>query len=836
MDIVNSFEIEGEKFYFYDISKVIKDNEKLQRLPIVLKILLEANLRKAKDNTEFSKIIDIFENRKNQKIGFYPSRMIMQGFSYLNFFMDLASMRDFAKKEALEANKINPEILVDMIIDDSLDINNKNIVKKENEKNKESYGFAKWAENSFSNLRIIPPGSGICHQINLEYLSTILHIEKKEDKFFLYPETIVGTDTNTAMINSFGVLGWSVDSIKAQGVMLGNELFLPLPKVIGVKVCKQLKETVTSWDIVSGLVKLLKEQNVKNCLIEFYGEGLKYLTLENRAVISKSAFEYEAKCSFFAVDDKTIKYFDETRENEDYGKLIETYLKKQNLFYQNENLDYDRVIEFDLSKLCANVLFLKKPQESIDIESLQNFPKFNKTESLEDSDIVTASIVLSTFLKSNSYILAHAALIAKKAVALGLKVNSKTKASLVIEPFIKEYLEKLDFLKYFKELGFIIIDYKKDNSIFNIESSIEKEIKSNNLNLCSVISSDIQIEDMLNPLIKSNYKMSASLVILYSLTGKIDIDLFNKEICADTYLADLWPKSYEVTSHLGKLDKILYKDIYKNIFRGDEFWQKLKFENSSFYNWDKESTYIQSLTFKKEPVLEKLEIQKAGILAIFGDNISTKQIFPLGQISLYSPAARYLESMKVKSFEYGTFEDRKQNAEVMTRGVFDSIDIKNLMISKEGGYTKDYENNEIVSIYDKALAFKKQNRDSLIFAGENFAKGVSSYWAARSIGVLGIKAVIAKSFDEVYKEDLISFGVLPLEFVEDDIKTLKLKGDESITISDNLIKVNSIVKAEIHKNGIKIEIDLKTRLDTKKELELYKNRGILNSFFEKKGL
>jgi aconitate hydratase len=841
LDIINSFKIENETFYFYDISKVISSSKKLIKLPIVLKILLEANLRKSKDSIEFNKIVNIFTNRMNSKIGFYPSRIIMKDFTGIPTLIDLASMRDFVKEKSGDVSKINPQIMLDLVIDNTSTVFSNNEddisknIEKDNEENKERYEFVKWAQGTFSNFRVIPPGSGICHNVNLEYLSTILHVEQKEDKYFLYPETIVGSDSQTTLINSLGVLGWGIDGVDAQAVMFGMPITLDLPKVVGVNIHGILKDGITSADLVLTLSTILKEYGVVGKLVEFYGESLKYLTLEDRSIISNIAPEYGAICSFFAIDDKTISYFNKTRDNEDYSKLIKTYLEKQNLFFTGEELSYDEIVDLDLSLLEPTITNLKRTNENSSIEHLKNLPIINNGKFLKDTDIVISTITSCT-TSTNPYLLIHAALIAKKAFEFGLKIDKKIKTSLIPGTLVvKEYLESLDLLKYLENLGFNIVGYgctKSSMNLNNIENNVEHDIKENKLNVCEITSEKRDLDEKNNTLIKSSYLMSPSLVILYSLIGTVKFDLFNEIFGTlddkDIYLKDLWPSIKEVGSYLQKLDDTLYKDIYKDIFKGNEFWRKLIVNKEDTFSWNENSTYIQASKLLDEHSLEKIEMKNAGILALFGDGVSTDYISPYGQISLYSPAAKYLESKGVKSYEYSSFKSRRGCQEVMLRGTFDNIRLKNLMVSKEGAYTMDYETGEIVSIYEKSQKYKQINKPLVIIAGDDYGIGEQIDWASKGTKLLGIEAVIAKSFDERHKSSLIALGILPLEFIDDDIQTLKLKGNETISIKAREIKEDSKILVIVHKEDFDVEIELKCRLDNETEVKYYKNGGVLS--------
>ncbi len=834
MDIVNSFEIENEVFYYYDLKKLTNENKRLEKLPIVLKILLESNLRKATNKEQFEQIINSFENRRNDKISFYPSRLVLEEFSELPIFIDLAVLREKVDILGGDLKKVNPQILIDLIIDNRfLEENVKSSKESEYNLVEEKYHFIKWASHNFTNLRIIPPGSGICNQVNLEFLSTILHVERKDNKFFLYPETILGTDTHATMINSLGVLGFRIDSIESQLAILGLPVKIDFPKVLGINIFGKLNNAVTSSDLVTFLIEKLKNSNINGELVEFFGEGLEYLTLEDRSFISIAAPKYNASCSYFAIDNKTIRYFKKTRGNEDYGKLIKTYLENQGLFYTNEILDYDKIIDFDLSTVYPDIKDKKNLNESL--INLKNFPLMKKGNFLKDGDIVLSLLFTS---KLSLHHLIHSLLLAKKAVTLGIKVNKNINAKFVIDTNIKkEHLESLNLIRYIEDLGFEI---KYDEYHFNsseIDEDIKKDILTNNLNLCSISSQNVDyLENSMN-LIKSNYIVSSSLVVFFSLVGNVKFDFENDiiEIIDNkaVYLNDIWPTNEEVVSYLGKVDYTLYKEIYKDIYKGNEFWQNLNIELSNTYNWNQDSTYIQaSQIITQENFISDLRIENAEILALFADNISTEQILPSKNISLYSPTARYLEEKGIKSFEYNDFESRYGNFEVMIRNLFDTSEVKNMMISKEGGYTIDYENNEIVPIFEKALKSKSKNIPQIIIAGKDFGKGKTKYWAIRALKIIGVDIIIAKSFDEKYRKNLINFGILPLEFVDDDIESIKLKGNEKITIINEKIKEKSIIDAIIKKESINISIELKCRLDNDEEVNYYKEGGVLNFLFK----
>lgn len=792
MDIVNSFEIENEKFYYYDINRLCVQNLKLKKLPIVLKILLEANLRKVKNNDDLNRVIKVFSNREASQIEFNASRVVLDESLGLNTLVDLTSFRE-------KYENINPKIMIDLLMNSSLD-----------EKNKEKYEFVKWASRSFSNLRVIPPKNRTLHPINLEFLSTILHIEKNEDKFFLYPETVLGN-------NTFGVLGLNVDTIKLKLALLGKDVSISLPKVVGVNVKGKLKDGVLSSDVIKSLKSRLKEINPNGKIIEFYGESLKYLTLEERVKILKIARELNFSSFFFAIDDKTIDYFNKTRGSEDFSNLVKKYLQLQGLFYDEDNvIEYDELITLDLEVIKPNIVKGKRLEDNIHINTLANLPILNKTTILEDNDVVIAAIE-----NFDPYFIIHMALIAKKAHDLGIKINKNIKAFAKVD---LECLEKTGLLRYLENIGFVV-DSKIDS--FDLESNIEADIRHNNLNICSISSCEKAFE---YPLIKSNYLMSSSLVVIYSLIGTIKFNLFEDSIVliddSEISLDDLWPLPQEVAGYLDELNISLYQDIYKNIFNGNEFWNNIEVESSALYKWNKNSTYLQSSKFFEEAKVEKIEIRNASILALFDDKVSIDQISPKGQISLFSTTAKHLESKGLKSFDFDSFEKRNTNSEVMTRAIFDTTDIHNRMVSKEGSFTMAYEEHEIVSIYEKSQKCKEKSIPLVIFAGSDFGIGEFDEWAVRGIKLLGVKAIIAKSFSDEYRTNLVNYGILPLEFIDDDIDSLKLKGEENITITLDEIKPDVKLNLVVKKEYFEVEIELKCRLDSFDEVEYYKEGGI----------
>ena len=830
---INSIDFNNNKYYYYDLNEVFKYHPILQRLPNSLKVLLELNIRNADEN-QIDSIINIFVEKDNlEKIEFYPSRIIMQDFSGIPAMVDFASMRDAMFIQNKDVNLVNPQITVDLIIDNSLNSDTSNVysnLEKEITRNKERYKFAKWAQNKFKNFSVIPPGRGISQQINLEYLSTMLSSSKIDDNIFLFPESIIGTDSHTTMINALGVLGWGVNTLELESAMLGSSISLYLPKVVGVNIIGSLAQGVSINDAVLTLTNILKEHNVKEKIVEFYGLGLKNISLEDRATLSNKAPEYGAICAYFTIDDNTISFVEQTRGVN--ASLIKTYYERQGMYSGVTVLDYDEYLEFDLSLIKPIISGPKKIETKVYVDELPSLLEtFKKGNFINDNDIVLATITSCTST-SNPILLIQAALLAKKACELGLKININIKRSLTPGSLIvKEYLKELGLLKYLEKLGFDIIGFDCTSDCEEQEELVERvslDIDKFFLNVCSLTSSDKNFQESIHPKVKSNWLMSPALVIAYCLKGSMNFDITKEAIIQDIYLSDIWPSMNEVNEYVSKLDYKIYKEVYKDIFIGSKSWQELEYKNTDTYSWDENSTYIQACEIFEDINLDNIEISNAKIIAIFADNISSDYLSPIGQIPPYSPAALYLQSKGLKPDTFNSFGNRRGNSEVMVRGILSSINIQNKMVKpKEGGYTKDFVNNEIMSFYDFSLRMKEENTALIIFAGHNYGIGPYREWAAKGTRLLGVKVVVAKSFDEKHKINLIKMGILPLEFIDEDSESLNLKGDEIITIKTEELKVNEKIQMEIRKNDEVSIITLQSKLENKKEILYYKNGGIL---------
>jgi aconitate hydratase len=816
----SSFIFNKNVYYYCDLKKIFEKYPLLRKLPNSTKILLESNIRNAKDE-DISSIISTFIHRNFlNKIEFYPNRVILEDSVGIPILIELALMREFVYSQGKNPKDLSPKIMLDLVIDNSLN-NNENI-------NKQKYSFIKWASAEFKNLSVIPCNLGLCKKVNLEYLSTMISSKIQDDKIYIYPETLVGSDSQTTMLNALGVLSYNIQEIEIQSLLLGSSTNLSFPKVIGIELIGLPINAVGINDIILNLINILREHKVSDTIVEFYGSALKYISIEDRATIASIAPKYGAICSYFAIDNTTIAYMEKTRGIS--VRLVEEYFTKQGMF-NNNDLTYDEYITFDLSNVETTVSGPRKIEDSFNIEELvSKFTTFKKGHYVNDNDIVLAIISSTT-----STSLIQAALLAKKACELKLSINSNIKRILFIDSLIiKEYLIKLDLYKYFEELGFEILN--KDLSFYSTKKlnmlKISMDIDKFDLNVVSLVSSIENFKEKIHPKVNSNWQMNPALLIAYCLKGNIDFNILENTIYKDIMLNDIWPSNDEVSEYLKKVDYKVYKKAYENIFNGNEQYKELKYQNLPIYKWENKDTLIEVQKNQKlfeNKSLDKIEIKDAKILALFGNAITTEQITPIGRILPYTKAGTYLESKELKADEFGNFEDRRLNVEVMLRGTFSNTKLKNKIVSpKEGGFTKDFLSGEIIPIYDFCEEMQKTNTPLVIFAGSYYGIGESIDWAAKGTKLLGVKAIIAKSFAHNHRLSLISMGILPLEFIDDDIETLHLQGDELISIKSKEIKINAKINIEIKRNDEVKVIGVKSKLETKNELIYYKNGGVLS--------
>ena len=836
LNIKKSFTLNNEIYHYYSLNEFEKiTNYKIQNLPFSTRILLENLLRN--QIHKIKQIKDLIKNSISSEIFFKPSRILMQDFTGIPAIVDLAAMRDKVYKMGQNIKKINPFIPVDLVIDHSINVNffgnnkafKKNVIREFKE-NSERYDFLKWSQSSFQNFKVIPPGNGICHQVNLEYLAKVVSKKKIDSGTLLYPDTVVGTDSHTTMINSLGVLGWGVGGIEAESAMLDQPIPITVPDVVGVNLKKKLKEGVTATDLVLSLTNLLRKKNVVGKFVEFYGEGLKNLSLPDRATISNMAPEYGATCGFFPVDNVTINYLKLTGRSNKHIHLVKKYLKIQNLFNEknNKKIKFNKKIDFELDKINTSIAGPKRPQDLIKLDEIsKNFKKnYNlkekKNTELENGSIVIAAITSCTNT-SNPNLMIAAALLAKKALKLGLKTKAWVKTSLAPgSKVVTDYLKKANLQKYLDNLGFNLVGYGCTTCIGNsgpLEDKIEKKILKNNLTVCSMLSGNRNFEGRINSLVKANYLASPPLVVAFAIFGNININFYKEPLGFDkkknkVFLKDIWPKQHEIDLVVNKiLSPKIFKKRYSTIFKGEEKWnKKSKFSKSDLYNWSKRSTYIKKPPYFEEGSNKKINnISNARVIALLGDSITTDHISPAGRIKLDSLTSKYLKEKKVKFFDFNTYGARRGNHEVMMRGIFSNMDIP--------------------SVYQLSKKYKKMNIPSIIIAGKEYGPGSSRDWAAKGVSLLGVKAVLFETIERIHRTNLIGMGVLPLQFLgKDNVKNLRITGSETFDFMDleDDLEPNKIIRCIInYKNNKKKTIRLKIRIDSKKELEYLTNGGIL---------
>jgi len=865
--------VNGKNYSFYSLKEAEKNGlEGINKLPKSIKVLLE-NLLRYEDNVTVNKeqILAIKEwlNSKKSKteIAYRPARVLLQDYTGIPAVADLAAMRDTVKEKNKDPNTINPLSSVDLVIDHSVQVDKfatKNSLKEnvdiEFDRNFERYSFLKWGQQAFNNFRIVPPGTGICHQVNLEYLSKVVWNEKFEDKEYLFPDTLVGTDSHTTMVNGLSVLGWGVGGIEAEAGMLGQPISMLIPEVVGFEMKNKLPEGTTATDLVLTVVKMLRDKGVVGKFVEFYGEGLKNLTLADRATIANMAPEYGATCGFFPIDEETLKYLEFSGRSKENIQIVEKYAKEQNL-WASKDVVFTDTLSLDMSTVVPTISGPKRPQDKVLLtEASKNFIKVfedvcKKTDptvakvkdtdfEIKDGDILIAAITSCTNT-SNPNVLIGAGLLAKNAIEKGLTVKPWVKTSLAPgSQVVTDYLDKAGLSKYLDELGFNLVGYGCTTCIGNsgpLPDNITDTVKENNLYAVSVLSGNRNFEGRISPLVKANYLASPPLVVAYAIAGSMRMDLYKdplgKDIKGqDVYLKDIWPSNKEIEDTLKQsLNPEMFVNRYSNVSEGPEQWQKIKVDKGSIYNWEENSTYV-----KKPPFFENLpdepegfkEIKDARPLLILGDMVTTDHISPAGSIQKESPTGNYFMKHQILPKDYNSYGARRGNHEVMMRGTFANIRIKNEMApGTEGGFTKLYPEEKVMPIYDAVVEYKKRGTDLVVFGGKEYGTGSSRDWAAKGTKLLGVKAVIAESFERIHRSNLIGMGVLPLQFVENmNRQNLNLKGSELISVLglEKGINPGDHLEVEIkYAIGDIKKIKMLCRIDTKNELEYYKNGGIL---------
>jgi len=872
----NSFsdiKINNKNYKIFSLSKAEENGlNGISKLPKSLKVLLE-NLLRYEDNLSVNKNqIEAIKNWLKEKkskteIAYRPARVLLQDYTGIPAVADLAAMREAVKEKNKDPKTINPLSAVDLVIDHSVQVDqsaqsnsfDKN-VEIEFNRNGERYSFLKWGQQAFDNFRIVPPGTGICHQVNLEYLSKVVWSAKYEGDNYLFPDTLVGTDSHTTMVNGLSVLGWGVGGIEAEAGMLGQPISMLIPEVIGFEVKNKMPEGTTATDLVLTIVKMLRDKGVVGKFVEFYGEGLKNLTLADRATIANMAPEYGATCGFFPIDEETLKYLEFSGRDKNTIKIVEEYAKAQGLWASKE-IEFTDTLSLDMSTIVPTISGPKRPQDKVLLtDAARSFNKsFNEITKkkdfsiskvpnskfeIKDGSILIAAITSCTNT-SNPNVLIGAGLLAKKAVELGLEVKPWVKTSLAPgSQVVTDYLEKAGLNTYLDKLGFNLVGYGCTTCIGNsgpLAENIVEAIQKDNIYAVSVLSGNRNFEGRISPHIKANYLASPPLVVAYALAGHMSFDLYKDSLGKDKngndiFMKDIWPSNREIEETLkSSISAEMFIKRYSNVSEGPKQWQQIKTEKSSIYNWEDNSTYV-----KKPPFFDNLpdepegfkEIKNARPLLILGDMVTTDHISPAGNIQKESPTGEYFMKHQILPKDYNSYGSRRGNHEVMMRGTFANIRIRNEMApGTEGGFTKLYPEGKVMPIYDAVEEYKKRGTDLVVIGGKEYGTGSSRDWAAKGTKLLGIKAVIAESFERIHRSNLIGMGILPLQFKNNMNRVnLNLKGSELINIVEieKGINPSDIVKIEIkYLSGDIKTIETLCRIDTKNELEYYKNGGIL---------
>jgi aconitate hydratase len=892
MDFVDSFKClrplkVGSKTYaYFSLPAAEKSGLKgISRLPFSLKVLLE-NLLRNEDGRSVTKediqaVAQWLKNRtSDREIAFRPARVLMQDFTGVPAVVDLAAMRDAMEHLGGDPKKINPLVPVDLVIDHSVAVNFfghrdsfKRNVEEEYKQNQERYRFLKWAQLSFENFRVVPPGTGICHQVNLEYLARTVRSTKTAIKFadksnaseLAFPDTVVGTDSHTTMVNGLSVLGWGVGGIEAEAAMLGQPYSMLLPEVIGVRLNGKLKEGVTATDLVLTVTQMLRKRGVVGKFVEYFGPGLAGLTIADRATLGNMSPEYGATCGFFPIDDDTLRYLSDTGRPADRIALVAAYAKAQGMYRTKNTPDpvFTDVLKLELSSVEPSLAGPKRPQDRIALKEVKSGfvqamdKEFNKAGELDKrvpvegrahtlghGDVVIAAITSCTNT-SNPSVMIAAGLVAKKAVEKGLAVKPWVKTSLAPgSQVVAEYYEKSGLQKSLDALGFNLVGFGCTTCIGNsgpLPEDISEAINKSDLVAAAVLSGNRNFEGRVNADVRANYLASPPLVVAYALAGSMQIDVARAPLGTDknsrkVYLRDIWPTSREIATVMRKsINKQMFTRKYGDVFKGDALWRKIAVKGGLTYKWDDRSTYVQNPPYfegmhrRSQPIED---IVDARVLGLFLDSITTDHISPAGSIKEASPAGEYLRDHQVRPRDFNQYGTRRGNHQVMMRGTFANIRIKNQMVpGVEGGYTIHYPSRHRMTVYDAAMRYRSENVPLVVFAGKEYGTGSSRDWAAKGTVLLGIRAVIAQSFERIHRSNLVGMGVVPLVFEEGTSwQTLGLRGDEQVTIRGlhGDLKPHQRLQAEIvaADGGLK-RVPLICRIDTADELDYFRNGGIL---------
>ena len=903
----------GKEFGYYSLSILEEQGHEISKLPFSIRILLENALRNydgftvTKENIET--LLQWEPKASDKDIPFKPARVLMQDFTGVPAVVDIAALREELARKGKNPETINPLVPVDLVIAHSAqvdyfgtDYSYRRNMDEEFERNIERYQFLKWAQQSFDNFRVVPPGMGICHQVNLEYFSKGV-IERDGE---LFPDTLVGTDSHTPMVNGIGVVGWGVGGIEAEAAILGQPLYFIMPEVVGLKLTGKLPLGSTATDLVLTIANLLRKQGVVGKFVEVFGPGCSHLSVPDRATIGNMSPEFGCTITYFPIDDKTLEYMTLSNRSQEQIALVESYCKTNMLWRENEEkIQYTTIVELDMSTIEPTVAGPKRPQDKIllrefkpkFIELLQNFfgreyieQKKRETISsiakldeeggdqatynlqipvnagtvetivkeglktiwidrgdnkfmLSDGSVVIAAITSCTNT-SNPFVMIGAGLVARKAREHGINVKPWVKTSLAPgSKVVTDYLEKADLMKDLEALKFHLVGYGCTSCIGNsgpLPPAIAQAVDENELVVASVLSGNRNFEARVHPQVKMNFLMSPMLVVAYAIAGRVDIDLINDPISFDSnlqpvFLKDIWPTDDEINAIMSRV--LSPKDFQKNydeIFEGNEIWKNLQVPEGKLYHWDKKSTYIKEIPFFKDisaAAPELKNINNARALLVLGDSITTDHISPAGSFNEFSSAGKYLIEQGVTKENFNSYGSRRGNDEVMVRGTFANVRIKNKLADREGGYTRYLPTGEVMTVYEVAMKYKLQNASLVVLAGKEYGSGSSRDWAAKGTFLLGIKGVLAESYERIHRSNLVGLGVLPLQYkVGDTAEKLGIDGTETFTISgisDGIKPLKEVQVIAQKENGDKIEFGVIARLDSLIEIEYYRNGGIL---------
>ena len=868
----------GREYVYYSLVEAEKNGlPGVSKLPFSLKVLLE-NLLRFEDGRsvtadDIRAVASWLENRgrEEKEIAYRPARVLMQDFTGVPAVVDLAAMRDATLTLGGSTSAINPQVPVDLVIDHSVMVDFfgkqdafKRNVDLEYERNGERYTFLKWGQQAFDNFRVVPPGTGICHQVNLEYLAQTVWTREIDGQTVAYPDTLVGTDSHTTMVNGLSVLGWGVGGIEAEAAMLGQPVTMLIPEVIGFRLSGKLPEGTTATDLVLTVTQMLRKKGVVGKFVEFYGPGLSHLSLEDQATIANMAPEYGATCGFFPIDNDTIAYLDASGRDADRIALVREYARAQGMWRADDTPDpvFTDTLELDLASVVPSLAGPKRPQDRVALADAKGefakameteFKAFgsktrvavaNRNHDLGDGDVVIAAITSCTNT-SNPSVLIAAGLVARKAHQRGLSVKPWVKTSLAPgSQVVTDYLEKAGLTPDLDAMGFNLVGYGCTTCIGNsgpLPEEISEAISKNNLVACSVLSGNRNFEGRVNPDVRANYLASPPLVVAYAIAGSMKIDLVKEPIGQDrdgkdVYLSEIWPTTAEIAALIREsVTRDMFMSRYGDVFKGDAGWQAIKVTGGDTYGWQEQSTYVQNppyfegITMEPEPVTD---IANARILGLFLDSITTDHISPAGSFKANTPAGGYLTDRQVRPVDFNSYGSRRGNHEVMMRGTFANIRIKNQMLEGvEGGFTKHWPSGEQMPIYDAAMRYKEENVPLVIFAGREYGTGSSRDWAAKGTRLLGVRAVIAQSFERIHRSNLVGMGVLPLVFQEENSwQKLGLKGDEQVSISGltSLEPRQTLEAAITFADGRRETVPLLCRIDTLDELDYFRAGGILH--------